>query len=198
VSILETCRSIENDRLGGAFIEAGCALGGSSILISRQKNKDRLLFIYDVFGLIPAPTEPDPIDVHDRYKIIENKLSEGIEGDKYYGYESNLLDMVKSNFSAFDVSCADSNVSFIKGLVDDTMEISRPVAFAHIDVDWYEPVMTCLKQIYPNLVINGSIILDDYYYWGGYKKAVDEYFRDITNEVSLDSTSGALKITKIK
>lgn len=34
---LDTCRSIENANLPGIFIEAGCALGGSAILISKTK-----------------------------------------------------------------------------------------------------------------------------------------------------------------
>ena len=40
------------------------------------------------------------------------------------------------------------------------MHITQPVALAHVDVDWYEPVMTCLERVFPQLVVGGSIILD--------------------------------------
>jgi asparagine synthase (glutamine-hydrolysing) len=55
------------------------------------------------------------------------------------------------------------------------MVIEQPVAFAHIDVDWYEPVLTSLKRIFPHLVVGGSIILDDYHDWGGCRKATENF-----------------------
>jgi asparagine synthase (glutamine-hydrolysing) len=54
------------------------------------------------------------------------------------------------------------------------------IAFAHIDCDWYEPVRLCLERIYPILSIQGYLVLDDYYDYGGCKKAVDEFL--ITHE----------------
>ena len=58
------------------------------------KRKDRKLTIYDVFGVIPAPSERDEQDVHDRYDVIRRGKSEGIRGDLYYGYVENLLERV--------------------------------------------------------------------------------------------------------
>ncbi|MEY4519181.1 MAG: hypothetical protein RLZZ499_1780 [Cyanobacteriota bacterium] len=57
------------------------------------------------------------------------------------------------------------------------MVVEQPVAFAHIDVDCYKPVLTSLKRIFPNLVVGGSITLDDYHDWGGCRKATDEFLR---------------------
>jgi hypothetical protein len=59
VSIVNLCRSIEASQLPGIFLEAGCALGGSSILIASLKREERPLFIYDVFGMIPPPKEEE-------------------------------------------------------------------------------------------------------------------------------------------
>lgn len=94
-SVANTCRSIEEDDLPGIFLEAGCALGGSSILIASLKRSKRLLFIYDVFGMIPPPTCEDTQEVHDRYKTIVKGKSTGIGGNKYYGYEENLYETVQ-------------------------------------------------------------------------------------------------------
>jgi hypothetical protein len=197
-SISDTCRDIESKGLGGAFVEAGCALGGSAILISLLKSKDRSLDVYDVFGLIPSPTEADTSDVHQRYKTIVEGKSAGIGGDKYYGYEENLLDKVKNSFSDFGIDIEAQNVRLIKGLLQDTMSIDGDVAFAHIDVDWYDPVKTSLERLFPNLVVGGSIILDDYYDWGGCRKAVDEYLRTIVGKVEIDGSAGSLKLTRIR
>jgi asparagine synthase (glutamine-hydrolysing) len=196
LSLAETCRSIENSRLRGRFIEAGCALGGSSILITRTKGKKRPLYVYDVFGMIPPPTEKDTMDVHERYRTIVEGKSKGIDGDKYYGYENNLFEVVKSNLKSFGINCERQSVLLIKGLIQNTMTIDQPVAFAHIDVDWYDPVMTCLEKIFPNLVIGGSIIIDDYYDWEGCRKATDEYLRTVAGQFTLDDSAGSMKITR--
>jgi len=196
-SLASTCRSIEDANLPGIFIEAGCALGGSSILIASVKNSERPLFIYDVFEMIPSPTKEDTQDVHDRYRTIVEGKSTGIGGDKYYGYVENLYEVVQSNLENFGINCEKQSVSLIRGLVQETMKIDQPVAFAHVDVDWYEPVMTCLKCIFPNLILGGSIILDDYHTWGGCRKATDEYLRKIVGQFTLDDSAGSMKITKI-
>lgn len=193
-----TCREIEKKNLPGIFLEAGCALGGSAILIANTKRFSRPLFVYDVFDMIPPPTTEDPQDVHDRYRQIVEGKSTGIGGEKYYGYQENLYDLVQENLRKFGIDCEKQSVSLIQGLVQETMKINQEVAFAHVDVDWYEPVTTCLRRIFPNLVVGGSIILDDYHDWGGCRKATDEYLREITGYCSLDDTAGSMKITRTK
>ena len=197
-SLVNTCRSIEENNLSGIFLEAGCALGGSAILLASMKNAERPLFVYDVFGMIPPPTKEDTQDVHERYQTIVEGKSQGIGGDKYYGYEENLYEIVQSNFRNFEIDCEKQSVRLFKGLVQDTMKIDQPVALAHVDVDWYEPVMTCLQRVFPNLVVGGSIILDDYHNWGGCRKATDEYLRGVTGQFVLDDSAGSMKIEKVK
>jgi len=197
-NIANTCQKAEEDNLPGIFLEAGCALGGSSILIATMKKSKRPLFVYDVFGMIPPPTEEDTQDVHNRYKTIAEGKSKGLGGKKYYGYEENLYEIVQDNLKKFGVNHDEQSVSLIKGLVQDTIKLNQPVAFAHIDVDWYEPVMTCLKRIFPKLSVGGSIILDDYHDWGGCKKATDEYLHEVSGQFVLDDSAGSMKITKIK
>ena len=97
----------------------------------------------------------------------------------------------------FGVDCDHDKVSLIKGLVQDTMSLEEPVALAHIDVDWYEPVKTCLERIFPQLVSRGSIILDDYHDWGGCRKAADEYLLTVKGQFSLDDSAGSMKVTKL-
>lgn len=197
-SLANTCSTIEEAGLPGIFIEAGCALGGSAILIASLKDPRRPFFVYDVFGMIPPPTEEDTQDVHDRYRTIVEGKSVGIDGDEYYGYQANLYDVVHDNLRRFGIEPEEQSVSLIKGLVQDTMEIDAPVAFAHVDVDWYEPVLTCLERVFPKLVEGGSIILDDYHDWGGCRKATDEYLRGITGQFVLDDSAGSMKITRVR
>jgi len=169
---------IQSRKINGAFIEAGCALGGSALVIASGKRKDQKFFIFDTFGLIPPPSERDGEDSQHRWNEISLGKSKGLEGEKYYGYIGNLLDSVNRSFVRFGFPPEENNIYFVPGVFDTTMEINFPVALAHLDCDWYDSVMTCLNRIEPNLVKGGIIIIDDYYHWSGCKKAVDKYFGD--------------------
>ncbi len=163
-SLVDTCNAIEDQCIERIFLEAGCALGGSAIVIAQAKHESRTFQIYDVFGMIPPPTKEDSQDVHDRYRTIIEGKSEGIGGEQYYGYVANLYEVVQDNLQEFGCDCSKQSITLVKGLVQDTMQLDRPVAFAHVDVDWYEPVRTCPQRIWPCLSIRGCIILDDYHY----------------------------------
>jgi len=195
--LAKTCISLHNHKIPGKFIEAGCALGGSAILISKMKNRHRELEIYDVFGMIPPPSEEDPPEVHQRYKIIAEGRSRGINGDRYYGYVHNLLEVVNENFIAFDIDLNSDNVRMVQGMLQDTLHPVGPIALAHIDVDWYDSVLTCLQRIEPHLSVGGCIILDDYNDWGGCRKATDIFLASTTLSFSVDSSARSLKITRL-
>lgn len=197
-NICTVCRSIKDKKIPGILIEAGCALGGSTILIAKSKHQHQPLYVYDVFAMIPPPSDEDGSDVHRRYEIISQGKSDGIKGDTYYGYADNLYEKVQQNLQQFHIDEERDNVFLIKGMLQETMQVSRPVAFAHIDVDWYEPVKTCLQQIIPKLVVGGSVIIDDYHDWSGCRRATDEYFQDKAGQFQLDDTMGSMRVTRIR
>ena len=171
-------RDVETANLPGLLIEAGTALGGSAIVMATAKSVGRPMKVYDVFGMIPPPTEHDGADVHERYRKISGGQAKGVGGETYYGYRDDLYGEVTESFGRLGVPAADHNIELIQGLFEDTIRLDEPVAFAHLDGDWYESTMTCLERIAPLLVPGGRIVLDDYYAWSGCRAAVDEYFAD--------------------
>lgn len=197
-SLLNTCQEIEAKNIGGMMIEAGCALGGSTILIGKNKNPKRPFFVYDLFGMIPPPTSEDGEDVQKRYQVIARGDAKGINDNQYYGYEKNLYQTVSNNLKKFGLTEQKNQIKLVKGLLQDTLEVKQPVCFAHIDVDWYDPVKTCLARIVPKLTVGGSIILDDYHDWSGCKKATDEYFQNQRDKFEFDDSACSLKITRLK
>lgn len=167
---------LERSHIRGTLIEAGCALGGSAIVMASAKSSSRPFYVYDVFGMIPPPTNEDGTDVHERYATISSGSATGIKGGKYYGYEENLYEKVIQNFQTFGYPVSDHEIHLVKGLFEDTLHPTDPVALAHIDGDWYQSVMTCLERIVPRLVRGGRLVIDDYADWSGCRKAVDDYF----------------------
>jgi hypothetical protein len=173
-------KDIETRGVSGAIVEAGCALGGSAIVLARSKSRGRDLFVYDVFGMIPPPGEKDGEDVQQRYADIIDGKSEGLGGNTYYGYESHLVDKVEANFDRFGVPLLANNVKLVEGLFQDTLRPQWPVALAHLDGDWYESVNVCLSRIWPALSVGGAVVVDDYFAWSGCRQAVDDFTADLT------------------
>jgi len=167
---------LEKQGLDGLVIEAGTARGGSAIVMAAAKAPERPMKVYDVFGMIPPPSEHDGADVHARYEKISAGEAQGPGGETYYGYRDDLLGEVTASFARHGVPVGERNVELIQGLFQDTIELDEPVALAHLDGDWYESTMTCLERIAPLLVDGGRIVLDDYYAWSGCRAAVDAYF----------------------
>jgi macrocin-O-methyltransferase TylF-like protien len=52
-----TIRRLDAAGVPGIIVEAGCALGGSTVVLGRAKLPDRKLRVYDVFGMIPPPSD---------------------------------------------------------------------------------------------------------------------------------------------
>ncbi len=194
-NLYDAAKSIEQSGVGGLFVEAGCALGGSAIAIGKAKRQPREFRIYDAFGRIPPPSEKDGDDVHRRYAEIVSGGSKGLGNDLYYGYVENLQGVVTANLAKHGVPAEQNNIKLIKGYFEDTLYITEPVAFAHIDCDWYASVMNCLMQIEPHLSAGGKIIFDDYYEWSGCRTAVDEYFAD-KDEYRFDKVGRKLHVTR--
>lgn len=190
--------NLEKNKINGILVEAGCALGGSAIMMALSKSASRPFKIYDVFGMIPAPGDNDDADVHERYSVIKSGKSKGLNGEEYYGYRDNLLGEVKGNFERYNLHPTKNNINFIPGLFQDTIPVNQDaVALAHIDGDWYESVMCCIKAIAPKLSVGGRFIFDDYETWSGCTKAVDEYFSDKHQEFEFIK-KGRLNVIKTK
>jgi len=147
----------------GDFVECGCALGGSAALIAltlRQVGESRQLWLFDTFEGLPAPTPNDP-----DFEIA----------DLFTGTCVGTVDEVQHLFE--DLHVAD-RVQLVKGLFQQTLP-SAPVstiALLHIDGDWYDSVKACLDNLYDRVAPGGVIQFDDYGYWKGARKAVDEFF----------------------
>lgn len=172
-NICKAIKHIQSKEVTGIYIECGCALGGSAIVIAQMKPKSDYFHIYDVFSMIPAPSERDGIDAHNRYADIVSGASKGIGDNKYYGYIHNLKDIVIKNIEDFGLNLKSDNINLVEGLFEETLKIKDPVAFAHIDCDWYDSVQICIDRIIPNMSRGAAIVFDDYSSYSGCKKAVD-------------------------
>jgi hypothetical protein len=158
VDLARVVREIERRALPGALIEAGCALGGSAIVIAQAKTRSRPFYIYDVFGMIPAPSDRDGTDVLARFGIISAGEASGIQGgDAYYGYRDDLKGDGEAAFERFGLPLEANSVQLVQGRYEETLWPVEPVAMAHTDCDWHEPATVCHERIGPMVVPGGTL-----------------------------------------
>ena len=71
------------------------------------------------------------------------------------------------------------------------------IAILRLDGDWYASTKVCLDHLYDKVVSGGFVIVDDYGYYEGCKKAVDEFIEERGLEVFLSQVdSGCVYWTR--
>jgi O-methyltransferase len=168
VTLLRACKYVLENDIDGSFVECGVWKGGSSLLIANFLNNNnannRKLYMYDTFEGMSAPTEND---VQYDGQFAGDMLKRG-EVICYSSFDEVVNTMRNSAFT---------NYEMIKGKVEDTIPNTLPqkIALLRLDTDWYESTKHELVHLFPLVEKGGIVIIDDYGWWEGAKKAVDEY-----------------------
>ena len=173
----------------GAFVECGVWRGGSAMVaaltLAALGDSSRELYLYDTFV---GMTEPTAIDVDINQSPASCMWRASRRGDVnewcYASIEEVTANMRSTGYPMH-------RVHLVKGRVEDTIPSMVPerIAILRLDTDWYESTRHELHHLYPLVSRNGVLIIDDYGYWEGARKAVDEYFaRDPILLNRIDST----------
>lgn len=166
------------NKIKGDFVECGVWKGGSAMLIAKMLSKynenDRKIFLYDTFEGMSAPTEMDKDILGGQADI---RMQNSLKSDQNSIWCYSSIDEVKRNLLKTGFSI--DNIIMIKGKVEDTLPgsiLPDSIALLRLDTDFYESTLHELNHLYPLLIIDGVLIIDDYGHWQGCKQAVDEYF----------------------
>ena len=54
-----------------------------------------------------------------------------------------------------------------------------------MDADWYQSVKLCLETFYDRVASGGYVVFDDYGYWEGCRRAVDEFLSGHAGKLDL-------------
>ena len=78
------------------------------------------------------------------------------------------------------------NLVLVEGKVEETIPRTMPaqICLLRLDTDWYESTRHELIHLYPKLIKNGVLIIDDYGHWRGSKQATDEYLKITPSNLS--------------
>ena len=175
-TLIKSLHYINKKKVIGDIVECGIWRGGNLFLAKKIQDKyykeiKRKLYGFDTFEGMPEPSIHDGVKVNKTYQNFKNKNEPWTKAS---------LDDVK-NFSKKLFSDIDE-FNFIKGKVEDTLKdkknLPNKISLLRLDTDLYESTKIELNILYPLLVENGILIIDDYGDFQGCRKAVDEYFSD--------------------
>lgn len=166
-ALYDAASGLEARCISGSFVECGVRNGGSAAVIAAiaAPNSKRDLWLFDSWEGLPDPTGLDITD------------------DGQPGHRGQALgDLEQVRELLFSKMNLDPNkIHLEKGWFNQTIPAVKDnlgeIALLNLDCDWYESVKFCIEQLYPRVVKGGYVFIDDYYYWRGAKKAVDEFIQ---------------------
>jgi O-methyltransferase len=167
-------------RLPGDLVECGVFRGGTALLEARtlamhEDPARRQLHLFDSFQGMP-----DDISPAESYRSkdlgrtspehVRQLLAE-------YPFARLHVGFIPHSFAAIELG---------------------QVAWAHVDLDIYEPIRDAIAFLYPHLVAGGFLVFDDYGFpsCAGARRAVDEAFAD-KPEVPLCLPTGQCLVVKL-
>jgi len=193
VAVCSAVKYVEANNIPGAFVECGVWKGGSSMAAALTFNTPRPLFLFDTFEGMSAPSD------HDRHATTGRPAAVVRQNADRGGTSwcRSPLEEVKRNMDS--TGYPTGQVTYVKGKVEDTIPGSAPdqISILRLDTDWYESTKHELEHLYPRLSPGGVLIIDDYGYWVGARKAVDDYLGSSIFLSRIDST-GRIAIKPLK
>jgi len=157
----------------GEIVECGVFKGASlcRFAIFRElfgNSIKKKIIAFDTFGKFPKAKFTKDIQTRNNWlKIVGNKSIS----------KQQLMKILKHKKTH-------KLVELVKGDIVKTVPLyvkSHPnlkISFLNLDTDLYEPSLTVLNFLYPKIVKGGILLLDDYNFFPGETKAVNEYFKN--------------------
>jgi O-methyltransferase len=166
-NVFQSMHYIHRNKLAGDIVECGCYLGGVGIFMALMRDHlelSKTIYLYDSFEGFPSGEED----------IARGKPTKAPRFP-------NILKDVKDNFAAVIPNL--KGVEFIQGFVENTLPRAdiRAMCLLRLDTDFYNSTKAELNYLYPALVKGGVLIVDDYGWFEGARRATDEYFAKISD-----------------
>jgi hypothetical protein len=166
-SLYTAMAHVARARVPGDFVECGVFLGGSVLaaaeFAAHHGVRDRRFFLYDTFTGFPqdVPPETDHKGASAPLPLLENFLGVTQSVVAQSAYPQELF-------------------TWVQGDVRESLAGEAPseIAFLRLDTDDYASTRAELEQLYPRLAPQGVLIIDDYGYFEGARRATDEFFAD--------------------
>lgn len=183
VTLYQQAVFCEATNLPGSFVECGVWKGGAVGLMAlanlRHGSTRRHLHLFDSFEGLP---EPDQSVDGQRATEFAQRVGGGV-GGKLVALEGAFEGVgtleVNQELLEQTIGYPPEYLHYHKGWFQDTLPEQAAdvgeIAILRLDGDWYSSTKLCLMHLYEKVVRGGFVVLDDYGWFEGSKKAVDEF-----------------------
>ena len=157
-------------KVPGDICEFGVGQGATSALLAAEilPISERKLWLFDSFEGLPAPGPED--------KLINDIFSLG-SMTRYAGQMASPEAKVRDRLRL--VGFPDIRTKVKKGWIKETIkdaDVPDRVAFAYVDLDFYDPIKEALDFLAGRMRVGARIIVDDYgHFSAGAQLAVDQF-----------------------
>jgi hypothetical protein len=175
-ALIQAVKYVVRHGIEGDIVECGTWKGGSVMAVAKTlmllDRMDRDLWLFDTFEGMTAPGERD---VTLRGQAAAETFEQRRKGESSSDWCLAPLEEVRR--AVFSTGYDRQRIHFVKGPVEETIPAQAPqrIALLRMDTDWYESTRHEFEHLFPRLSSKGVLIVDDYGYWLGVKKATDEY-----------------------
>jgi hypothetical protein len=167
------CERVIRERVAGDFLEAGVWRGGAAMMmrgvLKAYADGERRVIAADTYSGLPADT-----DASDAAAKLLDAAPFAVS-----------LDEVKAGFARYGL--LDKQIVFLAGEFAATLKAAptERLAILRLDGDTYRSACDTLAALYDKLSPGGSLILDDYFLFEDYQRAIDQFRaeRDIVDPV---------------
>ena len=163
--------------IAGDIVECGVWRGGSMMAVALtllRLGELRRLWLFDTFS---GMTPPGSADIDFQGRAAKDLLTEEDPDNSLIWGKSSLADV---EVGLAETGYPAERIKFIAGPVEKTIPDQAPesIALLRLDTDWFQSTYHELTHLWPRLVEGGVLIIDDYGYWAGARKAVHQYFSE--------------------
>ncbi|WP_239338522.1 TylF/MycF/NovP-related O-methyltransferase [Frankia sp. CiP3] len=159
-ALYRSAADVADRRVSGDVVECGVYNGGSVATVARALHDGRRTFwLYDSFHGMPPAGDRDGL------------FAQSLPAGECHGTERTARHALARAGVPAD------RIQVRAGWFHDTFTAPLPAAvcYLHIDADWYDSVLLSLRTFYPLVTPGGVIVLDDFGWWEGARRAFYDF-----------------------
>jgi len=165
------------NKIPGDIVECGVWRGGmtqlAALTMIHFNDTSRKIYLYDTFEGMPKPEDED-LDWNGN-RALDTWRAITLKGERW-GFGGDINSVTKLMLST---KYPKEKIIITKGKVEDTIPnvIPKEISLLRLDTDFYKSTLHELNHLFPILNSGGILVIDDYGYYLGSRKATDEYFK---------------------